>query len=303
MNKDKNLVVLGVQDVQSMAESIAKSGLFPDVNTKEKAFALMMLCQAEGLHPMQALKRYNIIQNRPAMKADAMLAEFNSRGGVVKWIQYTEKVVEAEFHHPNGSTIKVKWTLEMAAKIKQTGYANGRKWEKALTEKDNWKNYPRQMLKARVISEGLRAIMPEVCTGVYTPEEEQDFAEPLPQSQKIKKQNDLVMPQEIEEPQGVEDSPEPIDATPVKEDPKPPKDQGAGDIKRKTTELGKRLIELKAKIGEDDFKTVLGKFKGKNNKPCQTPKDIKSIEQAQEIITALEDLDQINDAFAEESNA
>src|SRR5207253_3013162 len=45
-----------------------------------------------------------------------------------------------------------------------------------LAGKDNWKNYPRQMLTARVISEGIRTVLPGVVAGVYTPEENQDFA-------------------------------------------------------------------------------------------------------------------------------
>lgn len=44
-----------------------------------------------------------------------------------------------------------------------------------LTGKDTWKQYPRQMLRARVISEGIRTVYPGVAVGVYTPEEVQDF--------------------------------------------------------------------------------------------------------------------------------
>mgnify|MGYP000061758588 CR=1 FL=1 len=155
--------IIPMNDVKEMAQTIAKSGLFPDINTTEKAFALMILCQAEGLHPMEALRRYNIISGRPAMKADAMLAEFNRRGGKVEWLQHTDEVVKAKFTHPNGSSIIIEWTIERAAKIMQKG--------NSLTKKDNWRNYPRQMLRARTISEGVRAVMPEVCVGIYTPEE------------------------------------------------------------------------------------------------------------------------------------
>ena len=44
-----------------------------------------------------------------------------------------------------------------------------------LGGKDMWKKYPRQMLRARVISEGVRAICPGVTAGFYTPEEVADF--------------------------------------------------------------------------------------------------------------------------------
>jgi len=44
-----------------------------------------------------------------------------------------------------------------------------------LADKDNWKAYPRAMMRARVVSEGIRTVFPGVVLGVYTPEEVQDI--------------------------------------------------------------------------------------------------------------------------------
>jgi hypothetical protein len=44
-----------------------------------------------------------------------------------------------------------------------------------LASKDVWRQYPRQMLRSRVISEGVKTVYPGVAVGVYTPEEVQDF--------------------------------------------------------------------------------------------------------------------------------
>jgi hypothetical protein len=44
-----------------------------------------------------------------------------------------------------------------------------------IANKDNWKNYPRAMLRARCVSEGIRSVYPGCVVGVYTPEEIQDF--------------------------------------------------------------------------------------------------------------------------------
>ncbi|MCX7689084.1 MAG: hypothetical protein N2045_14060, partial [Fimbriimonadales bacterium] len=43
----------------------------------------------------------------------------------------------------------------------------------------NWEKYPRAMLRARVVSEGVRTVFPGVIVGLYTPEEVRDF-EPVP---------------------------------------------------------------------------------------------------------------------------
>lgn len=154
--------IVPITDIQQMAEVAAGSKMFGFKNQQE-AMAIMLLCQAENLHPATAMRDYHVIQGRPALKADAMLARFQQAGGSVRWKDYTDEKVTGEFSHPSGGTLDVTWTLEQAKRI---GIAN----------KDNWRNYPRAMLRARVLSEGIRAVYPGCVVGVYTPEEVQDFA-------------------------------------------------------------------------------------------------------------------------------
>ena len=153
--------IIPVADVERMAANIAKSGLF-GMKTIEQAAALMLIAQAEGRHPASAAQDYHIIQGRPALKADAMLARFLSAGGKVEWHTYDAAKVDATFSHPQGGSIRLAWTLEDAKRI-------------GLAGKDNWKNYPRAMLRARVISEAIRTVFPGVAVGMYVPEEVQDF--------------------------------------------------------------------------------------------------------------------------------
>lgn len=144
-----------------MAAAVAKSGLF-GMKTPEQALALMLVAQAEGLHPATAARDYHVIQGRPALRTDAMLARFQSAGGKVEWNVYTDKEVAATFSHAQGGSIQISWTMDMAARA-------------GLAGKDNWKNYPRAMLRARVISEGIRTVFPGAVVGVYSPEEVQDM--------------------------------------------------------------------------------------------------------------------------------
>ena len=53
-----------------------------------------------------------------------------------------------------------------------------------LTGKDNWKKFPTQMLSARVVAEGVRAIFPGCLSGFYLAEEAQDFDAPKPEPRK-----------------------------------------------------------------------------------------------------------------------
>ena len=161
-----------VSDVRAMATAIVQSKLF-NMQTVDQAMALMLLCQADKIHPMKAVQRYHIIQGRPSMKSDALLADFVARGGKVEWHERTDDKASATFTStgcPKG--LKVEWDMDRAEQAKLTG-------------KDNWKNYPRQMLSARVVAEGVRAVDPGALQGLYTSEEVQDF--PIAESKPAEK--------------------------------------------------------------------------------------------------------------------
>jgi hypothetical protein len=154
--------------VKEMSEVVAKSGLF-GVKTNEQALALMMIAQAEGSHPMVAARDYHIIDGKPTLKADAKLGRFIHDGGKVEWIDYDEKKVSGKFTHPLTGSIVVTWTIEMAQRA-------------GLINKDNWKKYPRAMLRARVIGEGVTTMAPWVAAGIITKEDAEDI-EPQPRIQ------------------------------------------------------------------------------------------------------------------------
>lgn len=154
--------VIPYADMERMATVIAQSGLF-GVKHPTQALALMLVAQSEGLHPASAARDYHVIQGRPTLKTDAMLARFQSAGGRVTWHEYSDAVVSATFSHPAGGSVRIEWTLERA---KAAG----------LSGKDVWRQYPRAMLRARVISEGIRTVYPGVLSGMYAPEEVRDMA-------------------------------------------------------------------------------------------------------------------------------
>lgn len=154
--------VVSYNDMQRMATTVAKSGLF-GVKNEDQALALMALCQAEGIHPMTAVRDYHIISGRPALKAETMLARFMQNGGKVEWHALTDQKAEATFSHPQGGSVRLDWTLDRA---KQAG----------LLSNPTWQKYPRPMLRSRLISEGVRTVSPGIVQGVYTPDEIENSA-------------------------------------------------------------------------------------------------------------------------------
>ena len=174
--------------ISQMAKAIAESKLF-GIQTPAQALALGLLCQAEGRHPAEAARDYHIINGKPSLKSEAMLARFQQAGGKVDWHEYTHESVSGTFSHPQGGSLKVSWTMQDATRA-------------GLTGNPTWKKFPRQMLKARCISEAVRGIFPGVLSGLYAPEEVGEFtpvqAVTEPEVLQIEAPKEEPLPEKIE---------------------------------------------------------------------------------------------------------
>lgn len=175
-----------MNDMERMARAFAASKLF-GVTNPDQALALCLVAQAEGRHPASAAQDYHIISGRPAKKADAMLRDFLSAGGKVEWHALDDTQADATFSHPAGGSARIDWTLKRA--------------QAAGINNPMWKKYPRQMLRSRTVSEGVRTVCPGATSGMYVPEEVQDIvheqAPPQPQLNKPLPDTDDAMQAEF----------------------------------------------------------------------------------------------------------
>lgn len=157
-----DMVNVPLDQVGMMAKAVADSGLF-GIRNEAQAFTLMCVAQADGIPPIKAVQQYHIIDNKPALKSEAMLARFQAAGGKIRWTERTAQRVSLWLSHPQAGELEVSWDAERA---KAAGLAG----------KNQWKAYPTQMMSARCISEGIRALYPACLGGCYTPEEVRDMA-------------------------------------------------------------------------------------------------------------------------------
>jgi hypothetical protein len=154
--------IVSFNDMQMMADSLVKSNFY-GFKSKEQMLAVMCVAQAEGKHPASVVQEYDIIQNRPALKSQAILARFQLAGGKVQWDAVTPTKVVGTFSHPAGGTLTVEWTIEMA---KRAGL---------YREGSGWTKYPEDMLRSRVVSRAVRSVYPACILGHYSVEEVADF--------------------------------------------------------------------------------------------------------------------------------
>ncbi len=151
--------------IKVLGESITKSGLFKAQNIPQgEVFA--MECLARRTPPLSLQEEYHVIPGVGVVrKYDFMLARFNAMGGKHKVVKRTEDEAAIELTF-EGQTLVERLTWEEAQKEKWP-------WTKEKKLKDNWATprARRQMLWARVVTEGLRCLCPQSTGGYYSPEE------------------------------------------------------------------------------------------------------------------------------------
>ena len=149
-------------DEMRMFAEVAVRSKFYGFTSVDQLLPLMMISQSEGRPFASVLAEYSVVQGRPSLKSEAMLARFQKAGGHIKWTELSDTRCAAIFSHPQCDPVEIDWDMRRAATA-------------GLAGKATWKSYPRSMLKARVISDGVRSSYPACLGGMYTPEEVQDF--------------------------------------------------------------------------------------------------------------------------------
>lgn len=160
MNAIATIPTFSMTDIERVALAIAKGGLFGSKDPNA-VLTLCLLAQAEGQHPAVVFRDYHIINGKPAKKAEAMLRDFITSGGKVEWHALTDDLADATFSHPQGGIVRIDWNMKRA---QQAGIST-----------PMWKKYPRQMLRSRVISEGVRSVCPSATSGLYEVDEVRDI--------------------------------------------------------------------------------------------------------------------------------
>lgn len=149
-----------------LGEAFAASGMFGCTKPAQGAI-LALQCLTSGLTPFEVTQTYHLLDGKLSMKADAMLGRFVAAGGKVIWGTRTSERVKARWIYRDND-------LEMEVTMQEL-IASGVALSKGDQLKDNYRRHPRQMLTARLISEAVRLLAPDVVSGVYTPEEVSDF--------------------------------------------------------------------------------------------------------------------------------
>lgn len=149
-----------LDDVARVASIAARSGL-ARCSKPEEAAIILMTGMELGLTPMQSLRGIYIVEGRPVLAADTMVAIVTRSGACRYWrtIETTSERCTIETQRVDDDTIyRRTWTMEDA---KRAGLAG----------KGTWSKYPAAMLRHRVAADMAREIYAEILLGMYDPDE------------------------------------------------------------------------------------------------------------------------------------
>lgn len=185
--------------VQALGGAIATSGMF-GCDKPEQGVIIALQCIAENKAPLEMAKNYHLVKGKLTKRADSMLADFKRSGGKIKWGDLKNREAQSgTFTDPDGNVYDVSYSIDDA---KAAGVYNSK-------ADSPWQKTPAAMMRARLVSETLRAIAPEIVTGVYTPEEAAQFddVQPATQSKPEPKpaQKETIAAQPILEAEPVQD--------------------------------------------------------------------------------------------------
>lgn len=157
-------------DLVALAERLSKSTLLPKSMQGKMPDVLVtiMAGQEMGLAPMASLRAFHVIEGKPVISSDGMVALVISSGKAAYFDCVSESDASVTYETLRvGSKApqRCTWTMEMARAA-------------ALHQKDNWRLYKRQMLGSRCRSELSRRVYPDVLMGCYSDDEGVGWREP-----------------------------------------------------------------------------------------------------------------------------
>jgi len=153
-----NIKINTVDDLQRLGELLAKSGFFEDCKQAAQAVVKILAGAELGVPAFAAMCGIHIIKGKPALGANLIAAAIKRSG------RYDYRVVELSDH---------LCKIAFFEQGQQIGVSEFSAADALKAGTQNMGKFPRNMLFARCISNGVKWFCPDIFLGapVYTPEE------------------------------------------------------------------------------------------------------------------------------------
>ncbi len=167
-----------MEDLLKVGRFFVESGMMPPgVNTASKAALIIWKGHELGIKPLQAVTGINVIQGRPSIAPQLMLNKIiqSKEAEFFKFVESTNERCTIHAKRKNGLEIIETFSMEDAGRIMS------KEDNKVipLSQKSNYRNQPKIMLRWRCVSAVGRIIFPDVIEGCHTPDELEDEQVPF----------------------------------------------------------------------------------------------------------------------------
>lgn len=151
-----------------LSQALAVSGMAPRGMDKPEQIMVAIMAGAElGLAPFQALQSFAVVNGRPTLWGDGLMAVVRARGVKVKeWLDGEGEAMVAHCEATRPDTGEVIARAFSVAKAKKAGL-----WGK----QGPWQSYPERMLQMRARALALRDGCADMLRGVQVREEVEDY--------------------------------------------------------------------------------------------------------------------------------
>jgi hypothetical protein len=191
------IIPRSIDEVQTMAEVLAKSKLLPDALKGQSADVVVQILAGQelGLAPMASIRGVHIVQGKPLLAADTMVALVLGSG----LCEYFSCVAETD------TSVTYETKRRGSPHPQRMTWSDEDTKIAGLNTKDNWRLHKKQMRRARAKAILARDVFPDVLAGCYDPDEIQ-----IPATQRNTVAIDAVDAEFVDVPAEVEATPHEI---------------------------------------------------------------------------------------------
>lgn len=202
----------GLEDIMRLGKVFKASGYFSDIRDEAQAIVKILYGKELGLSPVVAMMSIHIIQGKPELSSNLLASQVKTSGRYdYRVLAQTDTECHIQFLAGSEVIGDSIFTIEDA---KRANLVRGG---------GNWTKFPKAMLFARALSQGVRSHCPDVGLGapLYVAGEiSGEDKQPREDTQKTEKVR-VVVPEKNDEapPETPDPKPEPESAAPKKDGP------------------------------------------------------------------------------------
>ena len=154
------------ETMERIAEKLFRAGVFSaEVKSADTAFALILAGHELGFDPMASARNVALVKGKVSLSADAMVGLVKRSSVCAAWHVVDSTATECTItttRHGDATPTVLTYTIAMATRA-------------GLTGSQTWRAHPEAMLRARCGAALARAVYPDVCGGLYEPDEAEEI--------------------------------------------------------------------------------------------------------------------------------